>query len=221
MNKLKRKTYAFLFCLLLCCTLGAQNGIQTGDLLFVSLPINYNLSDTTWLTKSMNELNAGKTTANIIHVAILEVDNDGVWIIDATLKHGVARYPLDTFLTDFTLPNGMLPRFDIMRLKKDKNAALYVLQAKKFVGREYDVDFQSDNQAQYCSELVYNAYISPQGKHLFKEGIIDFSCADGNTPLYWEQLFALIGKKIPNGNRGTLPQTMMKSSRLKRVGIRL
>ena len=70
--------------------------IETGDLLFVGLPMNYHSGD--------NAPSVCDGDTNFIHTAILDVDSRGkIWIIDATFKRGVARYPLDTFLVDFTL----------------------------------------------------------------------------------------------------------------------
>ena len=50
----------------------------------------------------------GSGDTEYIHVAILEVDAVGdLWIIDATLKHGVARYPIDKLKDGWnTMPDG-------------------------------------------------------------------------------------------------------------------
>lgn len=42
---------------------------------------------------------------------------DSVWIIDATIAHGVDRHPLDTFLRVFTLKDGSYPEFIVKRVK--------------------------------------------------------------------------------------------------------
>ena len=80
--------------------------LATGDLLFVGIPGDYNLEG---ISSAIADA-TGYGDTNFIHTAIIEVDGDGqAWIIDATLKRGVARYPIDTFLTDFTLNDGSLP----------------------------------------------------------------------------------------------------------------
>ncbi len=74
--------------------------LRNGDLVFVGLPMDYSLE-----ADSMDaaiSASTGKDSLNIIHVAIAEVRGDSTWIIDATIKRGVDRHPLDTFLTDFT-----------------------------------------------------------------------------------------------------------------------
>ena len=78
--------------------------IKSGDLLFVSVPADYELLDSTKqvVIDSTKEM-------NYIHAAILDVDERGeIWISDATLRHGVAHRPTDEFLKDYTLKDGSL-----------------------------------------------------------------------------------------------------------------
>ena len=145
---------------------------------------------------------------NLIHVAIAEVEGDSTWIIDATVRHGVDRHPLDTFLTDFTL-------------KDDKEASAYVENAKKFIGQPYDVHFLPENDSMYCSELVRDSYIGKDGSYVFESAPMNFKDADGEFPLYWRQLFALIGSPIPQGIEGTNPSEMSKSTALRDVKVKL
>ena len=109
--------------------------LQNGDLLFIGLPWQYSISDSAGMSSAIISSTGDTDKVNYVHVAILEVSADSTWIIDATLKRGVARYPLDTFLRDFTLKDGTYPQFDVKRLKNNKNASAYVEQAKKYIGR--------------------------------------------------------------------------------------
>ncbi|MBR5924447.1 MAG: hypothetical protein IKZ60_03215 [Bacteroidales bacterium] len=185
---------------------GCTGHLKTGDLVFVGIPMDYSLEEDTM--DGAISAATGQGGLNLIHVAILEVGKDSTWIIDATIKRGVDRYPLDTFLTNFTLKDGSLPTFIIKRLKNDRHAAEYVENAKKFVGLPYDVAFLPDNGAMYCSELVRESYRTPEGEYLFEEKPMNFKNAEGVFPLYWQQLFALIGQEIPQDIPGTNPQDM-------------
>ena len=73
--------------------------LRTGDLIFVGIPADYSL-DSDSMASAIGEATGEADSLNIIHVAIAEVRQDSVWIIDATIAHGVDRHPLDTFLTD-------------------------------------------------------------------------------------------------------------------------
>ena len=197
-----------------------ENGlpVQNGDLLFVGLPVNYTIGDTTGMSSAIAAATGDEDSLNYIHVAIIEVDgHDSIWIIDATLKHGVDRYPFSTFLADFTLDDGSYPQLDVMRLKDNRHAADYVEQAKKFCGQPYDICFLPDNGALYCSELVRNAYRNADGTYLFGEEPMNFKSADGTFPPYWVYLFDSIGQPIPQDVPGTNPNGMSKEPCLTKV----
>ena len=189
--------------------------IETGDLLFVGIPMDY------WSDDSMAEAIADATaaegdTVNFIHTAILEVDPEGqVWVIDATLAHGVDRHPLDTLLKDFSLSEGNDKRtLCVMRLKDPCDAVRSVEQAKAMLGEEYDVYFKADNGRHYCTELVYDAYLSADGTHLFETVPMNFKNKAGEMPPYWTKLFAMLGEEVPQGAPGTNPQMMIASPNL-------
>ena len=178
--------------------------LQTGDLIFVGIPADYDLD------------------ADSMDSAIAEVDADGqVWIIDATIKYGVDRHPLDTFLRQFTLRDGSLPTFEVKRLRDDSRAEASVRNAKQYLGLPYDVTFLPDNGAYYCTELVYDSYLDEDGKPLFHAAPMNFRNADGEMPRYWEQLFARIGQSVPQGVPGTNPQAMSEEPTLRSVNAAL
>lgn len=216
-----RKFYViFLVALLLGMSGCRRNGsvaLRTGDLVFVNIPADYDL-DSGSMAGAIGASTSEGRKMMTIHVAILEVKDDSTWIIDATIRHGVDRYPLDTFLTDFTLKDGSLPEFDIKRPDVSAlEAEAFVENAKKFIGQPYDVHFLPDNGEMYCSELVYNSYIAPDGKHLFSSAPMNFLNEDGVLPVYWKQLFALLGEDVPQGIEGTNPQKMSAEPVLKNV----
>lgn len=193
--------------------------IQNGDLLFVGIPVDYQLTDTASMDNAITSATGQDGEVNYIHVAILEVDeNDSLWVIDATIKHGVDRYPFSEFTSDFTLKDGSLPVLEVKRLKDNEKADSYVEKAKSYLGRGYDVYFSPDNEEQYCSELVRNAYTTSTGTYIFSEAPMNFKASDGTMPPYWEQLFGLLGVPVPQGVLGTNPKDMSQESCLKLVG---
>ncbi len=199
----------------------SDNELQTGDLIFVGLPKDYDINASADMASAIMEATGDSSEINYIHVAIAEVENDKVWIIDATIKHGVDRYLLDTFLFDFALQDGSLPIFDIMRLEDNSEAEKFVENAKKYIGRKYDNYFLPDNDEQYCSELVRNSYVSDNGEHLFSENPMNFKSADGSFPIYWQDLFEILGREIPQGLPGTNPNDMSKEKCLKKQNLNL
>ncbi len=197
-------------------TILSSNQLETGDILFVGLPMSYSLAPDAQNEPANPETCAGDSL-NLIHVAIIEVEKDTTWVIDATLKRQVARYPLDTFLSDFTLADGSYPLFIVKRLKDNRNAQQYINNAKKYIGKPYDTDFLPQNEAYFCSELVRNSYVPEAGEYLFKEYPMNFQKVNGTFPLYWQQLFQYIHKEIPQGKIGTTPAQMSQESCLQTI----
>ena len=200
------------------CRQTPKEGIQTGDLVFVALPAGYHLYNRDYVAspdkpESYEDL--------IIHTAIADVDKDGVWIIDATLAHGVDRHPLDTLLSDFALRNGYSCDYIVMRLQDNRRAKRYVANARKEVGKSYNINFTPCDTALYCTELVRDCYLDRKGNPIFEEAPMDFRDREGIMPDYWTWLFGLLGKEVPQGVTGTLPQTMIEDSQLVRVDCQL
>ncbi len=209
----------FLLCLSFAgCGRSVEPALRSGDLVFVQIPADYDLEDDSMAGAIGASTASSGDALMTVHVAILEVERDSVWVIDATIKHGTDRYPLDTFLRDFTLRDGSLPVFEIKRASVSAaQAREFVQNAKRYLGQPYDVHFLPDNGAMYCSELVYNSFVTRDGVHLFSEYPMNFRDADGQMPLYWTQLFALLGEEVPQDIPGTNPQRMSSEPVLRSV----
>ena len=218
---MKRLSIFLAFCACLSASCARQpESLRTGDLIFVGIPASYSL-DSTSMDAAIADATGAPDSLNLIHVAIAEVEGDQTWIIDATIKYGVDRHPLDTFLTQFTLKDGSYPVFEVMRLKDDHVAATAVERAKIFLGTPYDVAFLPDNGAFYCTELVQVSYLTDDGTRIFPSSPMNFKNAEGEFPLYWQQLFALIGQPIPQDIPGTNPQAMARDPQLRPVAVSL
>ena len=210
---------ALCACLTLSCARQQEEQLKTGDLIFVGIPADYTLDEGS-MDAAITQATGTADSLNLIHVAIAEVDAQGqAWIIDATIKYGVDRHPLDTFLWQFTLKDGSLPVFEVMRLKDDKVAATAVERAKIFLGTPYDVAFLPDNGAFYCSELVQVSYLTDDGSRIFPSALMNFKNADGEFPVYWQQLFDRIHQPIPQDVPGTNPQAMARDPHLRPVSV--
>ena len=205
--------------LLAGCNPAAQR-LQTGDLIFVGIPADYSL-DADSMDSAITAATGGQTELNRIHVAIAEIAEGETWIIDATIRHGVDRHPLDTFLRDFTLRDGSLPVFEVKRLRDKELAEKAAQNAKQYLGRPYDQHFQPTDEALYCSELVYDSYLDAKGEPLFHAAPMNFKGSDGEFPLYWQQLFERLGQPIPQDVPGTNPQGMSGEKALHSVPVRI
>ena len=215
------KKLLLIFCVLILAVSCGQKKdcLRNGDLVFVGLPLGYQAENGT-VDEAIAAATGQEGALNLIHVAIAEIDADSVWIIDATIAHGVDRHPLEVFLKDFTLSDGSHPEFSIKRVKGvDAKAA--VEKAKTFCGRGYDIYFLADNEELYCSELVQRCYLNKAGNQVFESEPMNFCAPDGTMPPYWTWLFAKLGMEIPQGQPGTNPQRMSQAPVLQEISAQL
>ena len=177
--------------------------LRTGDLLFVG---------TSEEAGSMDDAIVA-STGNLTHVAIIQVDQAGMpWVIDATPKRGVSRYPLDSLVQ---ANSGAA--FLVKRLKDTTGVSRFVENALRLIGNPYDLTFLPDNDAFYCSELVRDAYRRPDGSYLFDAAPMNFLSSDGFLPPYWKELFERLDMPVPQGLPGTNPQDMSQSPLLRDI----
>ena len=90
-------------------------------------------------------------------------------------------------------------------------------RARKFIGQPYDYSFRPDNGKMYCSELVWESYLAPDGSRRFPARPMNFLAADGSLPRFWAELFAGLGEEIPQDIPGTNPNDMARDPQLKEV----
>ena len=183
-------------CILSSCR--TDTAPQTGDLLFFSRG-----------SSSMDDAISSSTGDGFVHVAIVEVDSEGtVWLIDATPRKGVSREQLEARLLE---ENG---KAVLMRLKDSTGVAASVQRAKGLIGSPYDFTFLPDNDAYYCSELVYECFLRPDGSHIFSCQPMNFLDSEGNLPEYWKELFEKLQMDVPQGLPGTNPEDLSRSANL-------
>lgn len=176
-----------------------EESLQTGDLIFVGLP-DYTFPEDTIL----------------IHTAMVEVDTIRTWIVDATIKRGVDRYPIDTFFRNFQRRDGSFPKFEVLRLKDTSGVTGFLKNAETFIGEPYNATFSLEKGSHYCTELIYDSYVR-EGEHLFNLDTLDFTNGRGEFYGYWVKIFGKLGTEIPQGMVGITPDRMYLSPQLEPV----
>lgn len=188
-------------CLLSSCR--TDTAPQTGDLIFF-----------TGDSSSMDDAISSSTGDGFVHVAIVEVDSEGTaWLIDATPQKGVSREKLETKLLE---EKG---KAVLMRLKDSTGVTASVQRAKSLIGSPYDFAFLPDNDAYYCSELVYECFLRPNGSHIFSCQPMNFLDSEGNLPEYWKELFEKLQMDAPQGLPGTNPEDLSRSTTLRGTSL--
>ena len=150
------------------------------------------------------------------HVGIAVISSRADSVLEATSDGGVRMTALSDFLNKSARLNGR-PVVVAKRLKDTAGIAAAVARARTFLGQPYDYSFRPDNGKLYCSELVWESYLDPDGRRLFPAQPTNFRAADGSMPPFWNELFAKLGEEIPEGLPGTNPNDMSRDTLLTEV----
>ncbi len=189
--------------------------LHTGDLLFQC--------GTGTMTEAIVDATGRSERLNFTHVGIvLHARTSGSYprqgcatdsVLEATTEGGVRIVPLEKFLARSARIDDR-PAIVAMRLRDTTGVAASVARARKALGASYDYSFRPDNGRYYCSELVYETYLRPDGTHCFTARPMNFRASDGTMPRYWQELFERLGEPIPEGLPGTNPNDLSQESSL-------
>ena len=178
--------------------------LKSGDLIFVP-------EEKGEFSKAIVDATASEDSVKFVHVGIIEVDSIGnAWVIEASPRDGVREISLRKFMEG-------TPNIIVKRLLIDYPTDKMLNRAKSFIGEGYDWWYIPDNGKMYCSELVYEAYLDAEGQHIFEAKPMNFRAPDGSMPEFWVRLFEELGEPIPEGEMGTNPQDIGKSSILETI----
>lgn len=187
---------------------------KTGDLLFQDI-------DCGPLCDAIEKVTAGIDGAKFSHVGILVVADSGNYVLEA-ISAGVKFTPYSEFLARST-DSLERPKVIVGRLK-DKYQS-YIAQAisnmEKYLGKTYDTVFSIDNDAYYCSELIYTGFKEATGEpDFFKLNPMTFK-APGEDAFFpeWKEYFEDLGVKIPEDEPGLNPGGISKSNKIEIVHV--
>lgn len=199
-----------------CGVRHGMSDLRDGDLLFVAPRV-------TVASGGMSEAIVSSTSSekgSYVHVAIVDVTPQGVFVVDATPEHGVSYRPVEELVEEFTTDDGVCPCIVAKRVAGigETLCTAALDKARSMEGKEYDFTYLPDNDSYYCSELVYDCLLTADGVHIFDTVPMNFLAPDGSLPAYWRKLFGELGMDVPQGVPGTNPQDMSEASCLFLVG---
>ncbi|MEO1945201.1 MAG: YiiX/YebB-like N1pC/P60 family cysteine hydrolase [Candidatus Thioglobus sp.] len=191
---------------LFSCMLANSYGYsaQAGDLLFQDIKCGA-------LCQAI-DATGRKHATHLSHIAMM-VNHDAV--IEA-IGADVHLTKLQTFLHRSTDSNNR-PLVIVGRLKPQyrKFIAPAVLAALSWQAKPYNYSFKYNNNFKrfYCSQLIYDAFALAANKPLFK--LIHMRFDQNEAALSaWTKYFQKIHKKIPEGELGTNPNSILASKKI-------
>ncbi|MDD4148712.1 MAG: YiiX/YebB-like N1pC/P60 family cysteine hydrolase [Bacteroidales bacterium] len=184
---------------------------QSGDLLF-------QVNATSDFTDAIINTTGDDNAISFSHVGIVCIENNEIFVIEATPVFGVQKISLQDFLDASAHDENGNPLVIAYRLNPEIEIQNPVDIATTYIGMPYDSVFLPDNNAIYCSELIYKSYLSPSGKETFTAIPMSFSDTSGKTNPYWIEHFEKLKLAIPEGVLGTNPNDLSKDEILRFVG---
>lgn len=175
--------------------------LRQGDLLFQDL-------DCGPFCDAIEKVTQGYNGANFSHIGIVAGDSiENFVVIEAQLT-GVDTTHLEVFLRHSLDLSGQ-PKVVVGRLKqKYRNLIPSAIgKAYSLIGKPYDKVFDINNDAYYCSELIYEIFLfANSGKPIFKLQPMTFKdpTTDSTFPA-WKEYFLESDVSIPEGEPGINP----------------
>ena len=188
--------------------------LKQGDLLFQN-------TGTDMIDNAIKEVTATSMAKNYSHVG-MAMEKEGQWfVLEAIPKEGICQTPLTKFLNrnknKFNKSQTTVARLDPYFQPYISKAIEYGIER---IDTPYDEIFLWDDDAYYCSELVYKMFSTqeiPGDSIPFLTHPMTFNDNTGNPMPSWVSYYKERKREIPEGIEGTNPNLMASSPHIKFV----
>lgn len=194
-----------LLCLLLmllpCAAAALQ--VQDGDLLFVT-------AANTGLSAAIDDATRTDGSTSYDHVALVAHEHASAVVLHAD-EHGSRQQTLASFLAEMAQRHRHV---DLYRLKQASSDVIgaAIVQARRMLGRPYNDSYVLDENSYYCSDFIERAF---RAHKVFALQPLRFRNPDtGIIAPYWIEFYRQRGMQVPEGQPGTNPNDMARSSAL-------
>ena len=183
----------------LSSALYAQSAFQTGDIIF-------------HISKSQQSLSIQKATHSpYSHMGMIVNKNNKTWVLEAI-------QPVQYTTLNKWIARGENAHYVVKRLKQPLNVqqkTKLVQNAEKYLGKPYDIYFEWDDRAIYCSEIVWKAYQHALGIELSPlQQLKQFDLKQNEVQRLMRQRY---GQNIPLNEQVIAPKAIYDSKLLKEI----
>ena len=177
----------------------AQSVFQTGDIIF-------------HISKSQQSLSIQKATHSpYSHMGMIVNKNNQTWVLEAI-------QPVQYTSLNQWIARGENAHYVVKRLKQPLNVpqkTKLVQNAEKYLGKPYDIYFEWDDRAIYCSEIVWKAYQHALGIELSPlQQLKQFDLKQNEVQRLMRQRY---GQNIPLNEQVIAPKAIYDSKLLKEI----
>lgn len=165
----------------------------------------FRVAELTDFSKAITDATAQHDKIKFDHVGMIIWEDNKPHILEANSRLGVILTPFEEFIKASS--NGYV----VKRVNVDYLSEQVIKEAKSHLGEPYDWSYLPNNGKMYCSELIYECFISTEGKRIFEAKPMNFRNEKGEMPQFWIDLFQKLGEDIPQGIIGTNPNELAKA----------
>lgn len=165
--------------------------------------------------QAIKDVTVGYEGKMFTHNGLVVQEEDSLFVVEAVFA-GVVKTPLNEFLNRYVDEAGK-PRAMIGRLKPEFQYCIpqAVNFAKGKLGKSYDKTFDFNNDAYYCSELLYFAFVDSIGASIFTPEPMTFKSPESDSiSALWQRYFQELNLTVPEGELGINPGLMSRSVRI-------
>jgi hypothetical protein len=170
---------------------------REGDVIFQSLP-----------RSPLVDAIEGATGSPYSHRGIVVLGGGKAQVLEAF--HQVHLTPLGEWID-----RGRGDAFTVYRLREDRRSCIpeFVSAARGYLGRPYDLHYSMDDEALYCSELVFKAFRDATGEDLGEV----VPLGELNWPPFTETIERLEGGPVPVDRKMITPRALAGAAELEEV----
>ncbi len=190
-----------------CASHKKYNGVENGDLLFVT-------AKQEGLSGAINNVTQREELANFDHIGLVEKSGKDYFVLHAAPRGGSQRQAMSDFVKE-QKQNGQ--HIVVYRLKNPfQNSIPYAIkQANALVGKPYNFDYILNENSYYCSDFIERAFRKDQ---IFKlEPMTFVDPKTGQTNVFWKEFYQKKNLEVPEGKLGCNPNGLAGSEKLERV----
>ena len=208
MKRLLRNSSFFFLLLsvlsLVACKTRAYEGLQNGDLLFVT-------AKNTGLSGAINNVTQKTDVANFDHVGIVKKEGKNYYVLHAAPKGGSQKQDLESFIEDQASEGQGIVSY---RLKPEFQSTISAAleNAEKLLGKPYNFNYILNDNSLYCSDFIERIF---RQNHIFKlEPMTFIDPKTGKTNEFWKEFYSKKGLKVPEGELGCNPNGLASSEKI-------
>ncbi|MBC7556562.1 MAG: hypothetical protein H7195_06335, partial [Chryseobacterium sp.] len=166
------------------------------------------------LSGAISRVTENNQSVSFDHIAIIERKNNGVNVLEASIKNGSSKTPYKEFIKNHNDAKVIL-----YRLKPQFQYAIpdALLKANSMLGKPYNISYILNEDSYYCSDFIERSF---RNATVFELKPMTFiNPKTGKTDTYWQSFYDTLGLNVPEGKMGCNPNGLSHSEKIEKIKV--